>query len=496
MEQMKQETPEKIDLFPIFRNLWKQFQRRWWIILLLAALGGGLRYWQSVRSYQPMYQSEAIFSVRVDYSGSMDLNSYSYYYDNDAAQLAAETFPYLLNSDVMTERLLTVLDADYLNGSIEATAIPGTNFFSLTVKSSSPRDAYAIAQAVLEVYPQVSRLVIGDTQMTVSQEPVLAEAPYNSPGWKRSTLTGALAGTVAGGLILLVLALMNPTVSTEKDIKQVVNLDCLAQIPNVRRKRRSRNAQDGLLITNQEADSAFNEAFRLLRLKILRLLKTPDEKVLLFTSSLPSEGKSSLAANTALALAKDGKRVLLIDGDLRAQSLKSLMGISAASHGLGYHLKHRSSIPQFLQYRDTSLYLLAGDDIFRSPIPLLKHDRLSGLMNWFRTQFDYILIDTPPCAMMADATVLSRHADQVIYVIREDFASRAQILDGVQTLSGSGASICGFVMNRVTGSGNTHYGYGYGYGYGHKYGYGYKYGKESGYGRSKAQTYGADDAKR
>ena len=489
MEQKKQREPEKLDLFLLVRNLLKQVRRLWWLVVALAVLGGGLMYLRTVRSYTPMYQSEAIFSVSVDYTGTTDIVSYSHYYDNDAAQLAAESFPYVLGSDVMEERLLLELGTAHLNGSISADAIPGTNFFSLTAKSTSAADAYALVEATLDVYPQVSRFVIGDTQLTITQAPTVATQPYNSLSWKRSTLMGAVAGGAAGFLVLLLLAMANPTVITEADVRKIVNLKCLVQIPNVRRKRRTAGADASLLVTNQEPDSPFNETFRLLRLKLLRDLKNPKDKVILFTSSLPSEGKSSLAINTALTLAKDGKRVLLIDGDLRAQNVKNLLGIDTPSVGLDTHLKRNASELPFLQYRDNSLYLLAGDETVRNPIPLLKHERLRALLRQLREQYDYILIDTPPSAMMADAGILSRHADKVVYVIREDFASRSQILDGVQALSGAGARLCGFVLNRSTLSGDGQGGYGYGYGYSYgRYGYGYKYGsygKKSGYTRGK-----------
>ena len=490
MEHKHNETPEKLDFFPLFRNLWKQFRRLWWLLLILALLGGAYTGLQTVRSYRPMYQSEAIFSLSADYSGSTDIMSYNYHYDNDAAQLAAAAFPYLLNSDVMKERLLLKLDTAYLNGTIEASSIPSTNFFVLTAKSADPADAYAMVKAVMEIYPQVSRLVIGSAQMVVSQEPTLPDTPYTTLNWTRSAVLGAAAGALLGFLFLLLLAVANPTVITEKDIRQVVNLPCLAQVPNVRRKHRTRVTETGLLTTTLETDSAFTEAFRLLRLKLLRTLKYPEEKVLLFTSSLPSEGKSSLAANTALSLAKDGKQVLLIDGDLRAQNLKVLLGVTEPSSGLAAFLSQNSQPAQFLRFADTSLYLFAGDETVSNPTPLLKHDRLDALMRRLREHFDYIIIDTPPCAMMADAAALCRHADQVIYVIREDYASRAQILDGVQALSGSGASICGYALNRVSAGSSSKYGYGYGY----KYGYGYPYSKYGKYSRYARETDGDDAA--
>lgn len=148
------------------------------------------------------------------------------------------------------------------------------------------------------------------------------------------------------------------------------------------------------------------------------------------TSSIPSEGKSSVSVNLALSLAREGKKVLLIDGDLRGPSDKALLGLTKPSDGLGQCLSGSLGQVHFLRYEDTSLYVFAGSEPIHTPMNLLQYDKLEALMNTLRPMFDYIVLDTPPCAMMADALALSRHVDRVIYVIREDFAATTQIFEG------------------------------------------------------------------
>jgi receptor protein-tyrosine kinase len=199
------------------------------------------------------------------------------------------------------------------------------------------------------------------------------------------------------------------------------------------------------------------------------------EKVILFTSSLPVEGKSTVAANTAMLLSQMNKRVLLIDGDLRIQGLKSTLDVHAESSGLAELLKDGAKKPQFLAVDDSDLVLLAGDTPVRNPVSLLKQDRLHEVLEQLRQQFDYIVIDTPPCIMMADAASLCRYADRVVYVVRQDYASRGQITDGIQIMSDAGAKLAGFVFNRAGASVAGGYGYHYSYGRGYGYGKGYKY---------------------
>lgn len=484
MEEKNKEAqlPQTIDLAPLLLGFLRQLKRLWWLVVLLAVLGGGLSWLRASRQYVPMYRAEAMLTATISTGSTTDLITSTYRYNNEAAQQAAGTFPALLGSDAMTERLKLALGTDRINGSISTTSVAGTNFLVLSVTSSNPQDAYDILCAVLEVYPQVSRLVIGDTQLAIAAEPSVPTEAYNPFSWKRPALTGALTGTALACVLLLLLAPLNQTLTSSKDVQKLLNLSCLAEIPYIRPKRRSRkDRQPLLLITTQDTDSAFCEAIRLLRLKLLRHMTNPSKKVILVTSTLPSEGKSSVAINTALSLARDGKKVLLIDSDLRAQNIKNLLGIHDKSTGLMELLNQSTNEIRFIPYRDTSLYLLAGDRTCTDPTPLLKYDVLQVVMNTLRPRFDYIILDTPPCGMMADAAALAAHCDKILYVVREDFVTRAQLVDSIYALTSANTEICGFVMNRSTESHGGRYGYGYGkYGYGYKYGaYSSKYGKSA-----------------
>ena len=472
MEMEKNQEAMYIDLYAILRKLTMYLRRFWALVLVLAVLGGGLMYVKCVRSYRPMYKSEAVFSVSVNYSGNMDLSGYSYYYDRNAAKLVTETFPHLLRSQVARELICQRLGTSYINGTITPSSTANTNLFTLTVTSSSAQDAYDIIRAVIDVYPQVSRQVIGETQLIISREPLPASAPYNDFVWKNSVIKGAAAGAMLGAGILVLLSFLRRTALSTDDVKRIVNLSCLARVPNVKIKQRKNSTANTLLISKQDSDSPFCESFRLLRLKLMRTFGEGD-KVILFTSSVPSEGKSSLAVNTALALAKNDKKVLLIDADLRGPSIKGLLNLTKPSSGMGEFLRKGQDSVKFLRYEDSKLYIFAGDEAIQNPTSLLQRSRLKHLIDSLRPSFDYIILDTPPCTVMADAATLCPYADKVIYVIREDFASTTQIYEGIQSISATGTDLCGFIFNRAT-TPASHYGYGYGrYGYGYGYGYGH-----------------------
>ena len=473
MEHEMNEELEKIDLFKILRKFLPYLRKFWMLLLVLAVVNGSQTFVRLYRAYRPMYKCEAMFAVQINYDGTSDISSYRHNYDKTAAEQVVDTFPYILNSSIMRELILQELDTPYINGSTSVQAIPGTNFFLMTVTSSNPDDAYQVLMATIARYPQVSQHILGSTQINLIRDPVPPTAPYNHFTWQKQVAADAMSGVALGLAILVAMAFLRRTVMSTDDVKRIISLPCLASVPNIKAKQRKSAAQTSLLISNQQSDSAFCEAFRLLRLKLLRRLGE-DDRILMFTSTLPSEGKSSLAANTALSLAKDGKKVLLIDADLRSPSVKGLLGVDTPSSGLGDYLQEGLDAVNFLRYKNTRLYLFAGDEVISDPTSLLQLEKMNTLIQSLRPMFDYVILDTPPCSMMADAAAFAQHADKVVYVIREDYASPNQIYDGVQSIGSTGADICGYVYNRASSVRTSRYGYGYGrYGYGKRYGYGY-----------------------
>ncbi len=443
-----------------------------WIVFLLSAAAGVLRYIQANRSYAPVYSTSAVFSVRASYAATTDITSGSPYLDSNTAMSLAQTFPYVIRSENTQMLLCAELGKSQLDGTINAYSTADTALFTMTATSNNPQSAYDLLLATIKIYPQAASNILGDTQIEIINLPL---APPSAPNNQNTALSSALKMAVlvfvVGLLAIFLLSLTRKTVHSAEDLRKQVNLKCFCYIPQVKLKKHSNKSNLTMTITNPRLGSAFNESIRTLRVKLLKALKEKNAQVLMITSTLPNEGKTTVATNLALSLAAEGKRVILIDGDLRKQSLKEAIGLAQSPGGLVGFLSGTSTNFSLTNVPDSTLLLLSGSETTAQPQPLLDSPRMKQILDLLREKLDYIIIDTPPAGILSDAATVAKYCDATLYIVRQDLASTTQIISSIQSLSSAGVEIIGCVLNQ-TQVGTTRYGYGSkysGYSYGNKY---------------------------
>lgn len=466
----KQQAPEKLDLIMMLRRLTKGLRRFWILVLVLAVLLGGLNYFRALRSYRPMYESKATFSVSSGYA-SDDIFSSSYYYDNTAAKDLAAAFPHLLSTDMMRDQMLAYLETTHINGTVSAYSVADTNLFELRVRSNSPQDAYDILNAVIHCYPKVAMMMVENPQVAVRQPPTVPAAPYNPFDGSSSAAVGALLGAVLGLGIVLLVSMLNQTIATPDELKKAVNLPLLATLPHVTEKLRKRRARQDTLL-RAEHDRGLAEAFRGLRTKLHKMLDPQGGKTIMITSTLPSEGKSTVAANLAMALAAEGYRVVLLDADFRNQSVHRMLGKEACQKNLmDCLINPRISTLRCLQPGDKpNLFYLSGASTNKRHYGI-DTKAMNRVLQELTPRFDYIVVDSAPCSMVSDTALLGRCADCLLYVIRQDHASRNHILEMLTGLYERDLVLSGCILNDVPRS-QLRYGSGYSYAYGSSKKYG------------------------
>ena len=290
---------------------------------------------------------------------------------------------------------------------------------------------------------------------------------------KRLYLALGLGGGLFGGLLLaLIRDSFDDTIRTSHELETAAALPELVSVPflaALSRKVRE-DGKDALTASSivaawspmpiQDSNSPAAESFRAL-CSVLLLSSFKDLiKTLVVTSAIPGEGKSTVSCNLAIALAQRGEKVLLVEADMRNLSILSRLrgevpSLSSLVNGTGTGRHRCRPIPSL-----PGLHVVPAGTRPADPTGLLDSLRMQELLTVWRTEYDHIIIDTPPVLPFADAMVLAARADGVILVARSGMSRAAALLRAREVLERSGANLLGIVLNAVR-SRESYYGYGY-----------------------------------
>lgn len=456
MEQTEKTLPP-LDLTALLGKLGPHMKRYWALGLVLVVMMAGILGFLEKKGYVPEYEASASFTVKVVNPLYAAANGYN----AETAEQMERTFPYILSSNALREYVKDHLGITRLPAA-RAEVINGTNVFTLRVRDTDPKRAADVLHAIIECYPAVSEYVLGPTKMILLDDSGVPTRPVASQRIPMAIAMGAALGFALWLAILMMLSALRNTVNDEDELKQLLSCPCLGALPAM--KVVGKNASCPM-VTQEHGQRGFADAMHLVQLHLETELKKSNHKVVLISSAVPSEGKTTTAANLAITMAQKGKRVLLIDCDLRSPSVARAFGIRNEG-GLLEFLDGSLSVKQLMKKTSVpNLYLITGGKTKKANIAdQISGERFGKVMEAVKRFFDYIILDTSPCGMLADASELAELADCAVMVVRRDHAARSQILDGARFLTDSKLPLIGAILNGAKAKGNDNYGYGYGYG--------------------------------
>ena len=272
-----------------------------------------------------------------------------------------------------------------------------------------------------------------------------------------------LAGLVGVGLVLLLEALNNTFKSTD-EIESALNLPVLGILPLIKKADRKQIAN----LFTSDTDKSFSESIRTIRTSVVLSAMDEPHKILVVTSSVPGEGKSTVAANLAFALGQMEK-VLLIDADMRRPTLAKNFGFAVGTPGLANLIAGTAKLEECIKAVD-GVDMLSAGAVPPDPLELLSSPRFSKVIEYLRSKYDRVIIDSPPTQAVSDAMVLGTLANALIYVVRSEHTAKPLVVKGVGQLLQNNAPVTGIVLNQVDIKKAAKYGYNYG-GYYDYYGY-------------------------
>lgn len=274
----------------------------------------------------------------------------------------------------------------------------------------------------------------------------------------------ALLALFAGvGLTLLLDALNNTFKSTE-EIENRLNIPVLGILPQMKLQERSELAR----MFTTDKDKSFSESIRTIRTGVVLSGIDHPHKLMVITSSIPGEGKSTVSVNLAFALGQM-ERVLLIDADLRRPTLAKSFGFPVGTPGLANLIAGTARLDECVQHVD-GIDMLSAGTVPPNPLELLSSPRFAKALDVLKNKYDRIIIDSPPTQAVSDAIVLSTFADSLLYVVKSASTHIPLVEKGVGQLLQNNAPVKGIVLNQVDIKKAKRYGYSYG-GYYDYYGY-------------------------
>lgn len=269
----------------------------------------------------------------------------------------------------------------------------------------------------------------------------------------------------------------NTKVRGRKDVEHLA-LPFLGEIPHHSDTGRKRGAQGKQILVKEAERDIINEAFRVLRTNVEFMGQSAHgAEVIAITSFNPGSGKSFITVNLGMSIALKGKRVLLIDGDMRHGSVSAYVG--SPDKGLSNYLSGaENNVDSLLVKNDTCdlLYVLPVGSIPPNPTELLESPRFGQLISYVKERFDYVIVDCPPIEVVADAQIIDQYADRTFFIIRAGLLERSMLSDLDRLYDEKKYKNMAFILNGTRNDqGRYGYSHSYRYGYGYGYGYGYSY---------------------
>ncbi|MFC7526496.1 GumC family protein [Parapedobacter sp. GCM10030251] len=296
----------------------------------------------------------------------------------------------------------------------------------------------------------------------VIDPPKAAASPF-SPKRSATLLAGLLIGLIVPSALIYFRELLDTKVRSKDEIKNQTSTPIIGEIIRSRYKN--------TLVVNQHSRSAIAEQFRTLRTNLAFYLTDPTRKVILLTSSMSGEGKSFIALNLATILSLSGKRVVLMEMDLRKPNISIKLDQTVRIGFTNYIIDNTLTPAEIVTASgvNDNLFLIGSGPIPPNPAEVLLNPRLGELMQHLKNQFDYIVVDAPPVGLVTDAQLLSPYADLTLYLVRQGYTHKNQLQIVDELFRNQKMKQLAILINDI----NPKASHGYGYGYGSSYGNGY-----------------------
>ncbi len=424
------------------------FFLKWiWVPILCGAIAFTVMY---LRARSNRVTTYTAFGTMYVYNGNVNMVNYQQVSQSDlntAVQLI-DTYSIVVKSNKVMDKVAEELDAIYpgiqssfIASTISMQSVGETSVVRVNCTTADPQLSINICNMVLDVAPaEIKRVVnAGDVQIIDYAQ---TAAPYTSSPLRRAVVYGLLAAAVSL-LPLLVFFMLNHKVSDVQELTDRYTPPVLGTI----RRIGGKDTDPEKYRLSEKSDLDIIESYAKLHTNLIYTIPENERHVVAVTSSVASEGKSTIAANLAISVAMSGKRVILLDGDLRRACQREMFQYDDKALGLTDVLvAHCGWRDVLLDTGYETLKIVPAGHVAPNPGKLLSSQLMRETLDDMLTVYDLVVIDTPPINVVTDGLILTRLTAGTLFVVRQSFSDHREIKKALISAELAGMNLLGFVF--------------------------------------------------
>lgn len=503
---------DTIDLKDIFSLLLSKI----WLLIIVTIVGGAIgfgiskfllpvKYSSHITMYVQSYKDIAESPTNANnISNSKQLvNTYMVVLKDDAVlnavgELLQEEF-----EDSVLAQNLSIVDGKITPSSlrecISVSSVTDTSAVNIVTTTKDPYVAAAVCNDLTKVAPQYVTDAVGVGSINTIDTAKVYDTPV-SPNNKKNAALGMFGAFALAAFIIILIDFFDNTVKDSDMLAERFKKAIIGEIqefgPDKKKKRKKdQNENDHVKLTDKDVPFFVVESYKSIRTNVTFSLSTVEKKVFAISSPNPGEGKSTTAANIAIALAQGGNRVLLIDADMRKAVQHKVFGLKNKT-GLSSAISKMKKVEECIQKKVMdNLDVMTAGPVPPNPSELLASTNMTAILDSLSKEYSMIIIDTPPVNVVTDAMELAPNISGIIMVAMYRRTTDEDMEDAVKKIDFAKMNLFGFILNGVRSKKSGYYSkYKYKSKYYYKKGYGYGYGGYGGYGYYGKQPETDEDA--
>ena len=443
------------NLLTIVKCIIKDILQRWILIVAVMIVFGSVFDFMKTVTYVPQYGT----SMTATLSGGEDT-----FKNIDKVQSYVNTLDYLMNSNNAKSYVKKKMPISKTTYKAEVT-LKQANVVKIKVTADTKREAYFSIKLLNDWYRENTERYSFPYNITVLKESKFSTKPVNPNSHIKNFLIGAVGSGFVLSCLLGLYFFLRDTIKSEEEVENKLDTRLYAKLPFEVKKREDARNKKAILITSLKTSFFFRESMNKLRIKVEASSDKHGYKSFMITSAYENEGKSSVAANLALALAKNGHKVVLVDADFNKPAVFKIFDLDG-SKSLNKAIEGTSSWSSQVVSDRSGLDLLpCSQDTLKSEI-LTNSKKLDEIMKELREEYDFVIVDTSPAYLLNETMAMNELVDSTLFVVRQDYATSDVINETVKRLTYVKDNVLGVVFKNVVSEGNkgtSNYNNRYGY---------------------------------